>query len=180
MSDKGGLDRIPVPVTIVLTSGERLCGSIAVIRGRKLGELLNSGVPFVLVETDDGQPIYLSLASVMQITSNQLPPADQLDAMRRSLDGGSLHRVLSVDENCDLATLQHHHRELAKLYHPDQYNHVQLPDEVRAYITDMAKRINMAFSMLAADIRRREALQAERAAREAAMQPARRFGEGGR
>jgi cation transport regulator ChaB len=180
MSDKSGLDRIPVQVTITLTSGEKLRGAIGVTRGRKLGDLLNSGAPFILLESDDGRPVYLSLASVQQITSNQMPQADQLEESRRSLEASSLYQILNVEETCDLATLQHKHRELAKLYHPDQYTNVRLPEEVTKYINDMARRINMAFSQLSAEIKRRDAMMAERTAREAAMGQSRRFGEGGR
>jgi hypothetical protein len=184
MTDKGGPDRIPVQVTITLNTGERLTGAIGVIRGRKLGDMLNSGVPFVLLETDGGQPVYLALSSVQQITSNQMPPADQLEDARRLADQNNLHKILNVAESCDLATLQQQHRELARRYHPDQYSNVRLPEEVSQYLNDMARRINMAFSQLSADIRRREALRAERAAREAEqeamMRPAPRFGEGGR
>lgn len=180
MADSSGLDRIPVQVSILLNNGETMRGTIGVNRGRKLGDLLNSGVPFVLVESSDGHPIYLALASVMQITSSHMPAADQLDAQRRSMDSNNPYQVLGLDPSCSLATLQQKHRDLVKLYHPDQYINMRLPEEVTLYISDMAKRINMAFSELSSEIRKKEALQAEMEALQAAMRGPVRFGEGKR
>ena len=62
----------------------------------------------------------------------------------RDADGFDPFVVLGIAPGADKEEIRRAYVGLAKNYHPDRYATAELPDEVRSYLADMARRINAA------------------------------------
>lgn len=175
MAEKSGLERVPVRVLITLDNADQVRGSIKVPRGHSLGDTLNSGDQFVLVDHTDGHPTYLSLASIREIKSSQLPAAEQINQAEKRAANASAHQILGLEAEFSRDQLHQRYHDMTKLYHPDHYATIELPDEVSTYISDMARRINMAYTELENDLKVQEKEEKRRQELQEAMGPAREF-----
>ena len=77
-----------------------------------------------------------------------MPKAPSLGARLKDVDGFDPHAVLRIDHGASRDEVRHAYFALAKAYHPDRYATAELPEEVRDYLSAMARRINAAHAAL--------------------------------
>lgn len=152
--------KVMLPVILTLIDGETMKGAIAVPRNGRLGDVLNGSDRFILFETGDGEPIYLSQTTIAAVQSNDLPKAQQLDSSLQQIAEVNPYRILKVQQGVSKTELKDAYHRLVKHYHPDQFASAPLPKEVRAYLDAVILRLNAAYEQVEDDIERLEQAKA--------------------
>jgi hypothetical protein len=170
--------KVMMPVILTLVDGETIKGAIAVPRNGRLGDVLNGSDRFILFETNGGEPLYLSHASIAAVQSNDMPKARQLEASLSRIQEVNPYKILKVEQGVSRTALKEAYHRLVKHYHPDQFANTPLPKEVRAYLDAVILRLNAAYEQIEDDIERIEkAKEAKLAAPKPAETPIRFFGQ---
>lgn len=152
-----------VTARIVLADGEEVTARLIVPAGRGVFDVLNGAHCFVEIESFQGERSWLARAMLKSVKLLNAPRAMSMQQRTRELDGFEPYAVLGLDRSADFAKVRSAYHSLAKIYHPDRFAHQQLPEEVRAYLDAMARRINTAFAAL-------EAVENEKSRRAARIQ----------
>lgn len=148
--DNGAADATSgVSVALTRADGTELKGRLAVPQGRSLGDALNGPAPFIEFEEFDGRRQFLAKHA---ISGARLigPSRGQGLARMRDTDGFDPHGILGLPLGAPFEDVRAAYLQKAKAYHPDRYANAELPDEVRAYLEGMVRRINAAFAALEA------------------------------
>jgi curved DNA-binding protein CbpA len=58
------------------------------------------------------------------------------------------YTILGVPKSADAAEARGAYLKMTKLYHPDQFNSVRLPDEVVRYLAAMFDRSNTVYNLI--------------------------------
>ena len=66
----------------------------------------------------------------------------------RDADGFDPNAILGLPLGARFEDVRAAYLAKAKTYHPDRYANAELPEEVKRYLEDMARRVNAAFSAL--------------------------------
>ncbi|MFN3746158.1 MAG: DnaJ family molecular chaperone [Hyphomicrobiaceae bacterium] len=138
-----------VSVVLSLTDGTELKGRLAVPQGRSLVDALNGSAPFVEFETFDGPRQFLAKHAISGVRLMSPARAQGLARLRDS-DGFDPYAILGLPAGAPYEAVRAAYLRKAKDYHPDRYANAELPEEVRAYLAAMARRINAAFAALEA------------------------------
>jgi hypothetical protein len=141
------VDTLGVSVVLTLTDGAELKGRLAVPTGRSMAEILNGTAQFVEFEEYAGARMHLAKHAIGHIRLAS-PPRGQGLARMRDADGFDPHAILGLPLGAPFENVRAAYLAKAKTYHPDRYANAELPDEVKRYLEDMARRINAAFSAL--------------------------------
>jgi DnaJ domain len=153
-------DTNAVPVEIALADGTTAKGKLHVATSKTVADTLNNGGAFIEFEPYGGERGFLAKSQLVSVKPVGVPKASGLNARPRDADNFDPFVVLGIAPGADKEEIRRAYVGLAKNYHPDRYTTVELPDEVRSYLADMARRINAAYAAL--DIPERK--QATRAA----------------
>ena len=137
-----------VSVEITLTQGTGLIGKIAMPAGRNFFEFLSGASLFVEFETLEGERKFLAKSSIEMLQVISVPRGVNLNQRLRDLDGFDPYSILGLDRNASWDDTRTAFHCLAKVYHPDRYATAELPDEVKNYLSVMARRINAAYATL--------------------------------
>ena len=137
-----------IPVSITLTTGEPLTGSLATSGVGRLAEVLNSAAPFVEFQAVDGQTRHFNKSAILSITPLEMPRADQLSRRNAEAAVFDPYAVLGISSTATPEQIHAAFVTMARNYHPDRYAASDLPREVTDYITAMAKRVNAAWDIL--------------------------------
>ena len=148
-SGQGEAATAGISVALTLTDGSEIKGRLAVPQGRSLADVLNAAAPFVEFEEFDGPRRYLAKHAIGGVRLIS-PGRGQSLARMRDADGFDPHTVLGLPLGAPYEDVRAAYLRHAKAYHPDRYANADLPDEVRAYIEGMSRRINAAFAALEA------------------------------
>ncbi len=148
-SGQGEVSTAGVSVALTLTDGSEIKGRLAVSQGRSLADVLNAPAPFVEFEEFDGPRRYLAKHAISDVRLIS-PGRGQSLARMRDADGFDPHAILGLPLGAPYEEVRAAYLRNAKAYHPDRYANAELPDEVRAYIESMSRRINAAFAALEA------------------------------
>ena len=143
------LDTSGVSVVLTLTDGTEMKGRLAVPNGRSMADILNGTMQFVEFEEYAGARTYLAKHAIGHVRLAS-PPRGQGVPRMRDADGFDPHAILGLPLGARFEDVRAAYLAKAKTYHPDRYNNAELPDEVKRYLEDMARRINAAFSALEA------------------------------
>jgi len=162
MFERGRSDRAegPVAVSIGLGDGRELIGRLLVPPGRTLTDLLNGAASFFEFEPAGGGRMFIARAALHSVKPADVPAAPELWA--GPSEGGSFNpsAILGVKPGSPRAEVREAYLKLAKTYHPDRYAAADLPREVHAYLSAMARRINAAYQALET-ARQQQAARAE-------------------
>jgi hypothetical protein len=138
-----------VSVVLSLTDGTELKGRLAIPGGRTLADALNGAAPFVEFETFDGSRQFLAKHAISGVRLMSPASPEGLARLRDS-DGFDPYGILGLPLGAPYEDVRAAYLRKVKDYHPDRYANAELPEEVRAYLAAMARRINAAFAALEA------------------------------
>jgi hypothetical protein len=141
------VDTSGISVVLTLTDGTELKGRLAVPTGRSMAEVLNGTTPFLEFEEYAGARMHLAKHAIGYIR-HASPPRGQGLARMRDADGFDPYAVLGLPLGARFEDVRAAYLGKAKSYHPDRYANAELPEEVKRYLEDMARRVNAAFSAL--------------------------------
>ncbi len=162
-----------VPAEITLADGDMLVGKIVISAGRNVFDQLNGPAAFIEIEPYGAERTYVAKTAMRSVKLISVPGSGHLAGRLREVDGFDPAKILGVKPETPWEEVRHAYHRMAKSYHPDQFQSVDLPPEVRAYLTAMLGRINVAFAALE---------KAEEGKSRAAARPSRpsppKFGEG--
>ena len=144
------ISKAPVPCELVLDDGRELLGHLLVTSQRGIGEELNAAGGFAEFETLDRKRAYLAKNSIRSARPAAIAKVERLDHRIREGVPFDPHVVLGVPRDADREAIRRAYHTLAKAYHPDRMQALDLPVEIVDYATAMAKRINAAYSALGA------------------------------
>ena len=141
------VDTSGVSVVLMLIDGTELKGRLASPNGRSIADILNGAMQFLEFEEYAGARIYLAKPAIGQIRLAS-PARGQSLARMCDADGFDPYAILGLPLGARFEDVRVAYRDKAKIYHPDRYANAELPEEVKRYLEDMARRINAAFSAL--------------------------------
>ncbi len=139
---------VGVPVEITLADGSTLEGKVLLAQGRSIWDLLNGPSSFMEVEPYVGERMYLAKGAIRGLRLMPIPGAGHLQGRLRELDGFDPFGVLGLKRDASFEDIRAAYHRMAKLYHPDRYESAGLPQEVRDYLSAVARRVNVAFASL--------------------------------
>jgi DnaJ-domain-containing protein 1 len=137
-----------VAIEVGLAGGRTITGRAALGKGKALHRLLDGDEKFLFVDCFEGEAQFVAKA---EITSVKVIPTQRPRALNLPLPDASNfdpHRILGVQKGAPWDEIRAAYHRMTKLYHPDKFESVELPDEVRAYLVAMTKEVNVAFRTL--------------------------------
>jgi hypothetical protein len=140
-------DTSGVSVVLTLTDGTELKGRLAVPGGRAMADILNGTMQFLEFEEYAGARTYLAKHAIGHIRLASPLRGQGLPRMRDA-DAFDPYAILGLPLGARFEDVRSAYLAKAKTYHPDRYANAELPDEVKRYLEDMARRVNAAFSAL--------------------------------
>lgn len=142
--------RKKLSVEIVCIDGAVLRGNLVISAASDLVRTINNNVPFLHFEAIDGGTRFIAKAAVAQIAARDIPKAAPL----KMHDDTSLdpYAMLGLEPGATPPEIRAAYIRMTKRYHPDQFESVQLPDEVVKYLASMFARSNSAYSMIRAQL----------------------------
>ena len=137
-----------VAVEIALTGGETVCGRATLSKGKAVHRLLDGEDKFLYVEAFDGDAQFIAKAEIKSVKVIPTQRPRSLSLAVPDATGFDPYRILGVEKGAPWEDIRAAYHRQTKIYHPDQFESVALPAEVRAYLEAMAKEINVAFRTL--------------------------------
>lgn len=155
------VDQTSVPVELTLDDGDVVKGRLLVSIGRKPFEVLNGPGAFLEFEPYGGERSFLAKASLRNVKLVNVPRLPSLTGRLHDLDGFDPHSILGVPAQAPFEDVKAAWHRQSKAYHADRFQSVELPQEVRDYLSAMSRRINLAYAALEAPHQaKKQALQA--------------------
>ena len=145
-------DKTGTNVEVTLDDGDTVAGRIF-CTARTLGEELNQASGFVDFEAHDGERFFLGKTMVKAVKPRAIPKADQLQRAQARSELFNPWTVLGVTEQASKDEIREAYHGLVKKYHPDRFNNLELPPEVKDYLNAMARRVNAAYTALNAGVK---------------------------
>ncbi len=139
---------ISIPSRLTLSSGGQLEGNVLTHGTGRLQEVLNSSSGFVEFQAHDGSTRFFNKSAIMSLDPVTIPAADQLARRNPNASAFDPYQVLGVGSQTPIAEIRTAYHELARTYHPDHYQTLNLPNEVMQYLQSMAQRINLAWETI--------------------------------
>jgi DnaJ domain len=136
-------------VLLQLAEGKKLIASLRLSVSGKLSDTLNNAEPFLDVITGDGEQAFVRKQAVERVIVVD-PPQAKLNQQRRSSDkaGFNPYAILGVERTASSEDHRAAYLALVKSYHPDRFANLDLPQEMKDYVSAMLTRINMAYEQI--------------------------------
>lgn len=138
-------------VSITLDDGSICKGTLHIAKASGLADHLNGPKAFLILHTLQGERMYLAKSAIRSVRALDLPAVDQLDVMQAKASSFDAHRLLGVEHGAGSGTVRRAYLKLARAYHPDRFQGVELPAEVLEYLTAVAQRANVAYAELSGE-----------------------------
>ena len=148
IDNTSGQQQMAVPVELTLDSGSPVRGKLIIPASRTLTDILNGVNAFVEFEPYGGERIFISKSAIRAVKAVAVPAAPSLGPRNKEIDQFDPFTILGLAAGVPFDQVRAAYHRLAKLYHPDRYEGVELPREVRDYVSAMARRINVAYATL--------------------------------
>jgi DnaJ-domain-containing protein 1 len=146
--DYARMNRTSVTVTITLSTGVQMRGTVFHSKTRTLQDELNKTETFIEFEPMEGQKMFLARSAIAAIKEFNVPRVDQMSRRKDVLEQFDPYEVLGLKRGADHAQIRSAYVTLAKIYHPDRFLRADLPPEVAEYLSAVATRVNLAYSEL--------------------------------
>ncbi len=157
------VDQTSVPVELTTDDGETHKGRLLIAMGRNVFEVLNGAGVFLEFEPYGGERSFIAKAAIRNVKLVHVPRPPSLQARLRDLDGFEPHMILGVPTSGSFDDVKAAWHRLSKAYHPDRYQSVELPQEVRDYLSAMSRRVNLAYAAIEAPHQAKKQAQQARA-----------------
>lgn len=144
--------QMTVPAELTLDGGEVIRGRFVIAAARNIFDVLNGDVHFLEFETYEGERQLLARTTIKAVKLIAVPSANHLKGRIREGDTFDPYQVLGVPVEATFEDIRAAYLKLSKIYHPDRFQSVELPPEVRDYVSAMVRRINAAYSVLEAPV----------------------------
>jgi hypothetical protein len=144
------LQQMTVPAEVTLHDGSVHKGKFIVAAARSIYEVLNGDSKFLEFETYDGCRRLIAKSTLASINILTAPSTGGLKSRLADGDQFDPHSVLGLTRGASWDEVRQAFLKLSKVYHPDLYANVALPQEVKDYLAAMARRINAAYHALEA------------------------------
>lgn len=137
-------------VSLTMADASVLAVSMRLPLSGKLADALNNSELFLDVLGADGTQFFLAKADVRMVKLVDVPKANQLNMQRRNSDRSQFdpRQILKVDGSADGAAVKQAYHAMVRLYHPDRYANMEIPEEIKTYAAAMLVRINLAYEQL--------------------------------
>jgi DnaJ domain len=146
--DKEYVDLVVVTVLISLVDRTTITGNMHKPRTRTLLEFMNYPAQFIEIERKDGSHVDLAKTAIRTIEPYEAPRANQLAQEMQKFESFEPHDVLGVAKGAPREQVRDAYLKMQRMYHPDRYTGTELPSEVADYINAIARRVNIAYSIL--------------------------------
>ncbi len=132
-----------------LTDGKTLIASVKLPLSGKLIDAFNNSEAFLDIITGDGTPQFLNKSTISRAEVSE-PPRAGLNQQRRSSDksGFNPYAILGVEKSASPDDIRNTYIALVKMYHPDRFASLDIPQEMKDYAAAMQARINVAYQQL--------------------------------
>ncbi len=137
-----------IAVEIALTDGSRVAGRAVLGPGKGVHKLIEDREGFLYVDGFDGEGAFVPKSDIkgLKVLAPGKPTALNLSIPdARNFEP---YRVLGLEKDASIDDIKAAYHRLTKLYHPDRYASVGLPQEIGAYLEAMAKSVNAAYRAL--------------------------------
>jgi hypothetical protein len=152
--------QMTVPAELTLDGGEVLKGRFVIAAARNIFDVLNGDAHFLEFETYQGERSLIARTTIKSVKLVSVSSANHLKGRMRETEAFDPYQVLGVTSDAAFDDIRAAYLRLSKIYHPDRFHGIDLPAEVRDYLSAMVRRINAAYGALEAPVQ---------AARRAAM-----------
>ena len=142
------LQQAAVPAEVTLDDGRLVKGKFLIATSRSIFEVLNGEGHFLEFETYDGERTLIARSMLKSIKIIPVPSGSNLKSRVRDSDNFDPHMILGVPTDAPWDEIRSAYLKLSKTYHPDRYATVELPYEVRDYLSAMSRRVNAAYAAL--------------------------------
>lgn len=139
---------LSVEVELELDDGALLRGKVRLSTTKGFAEALNGPATFLEFVPQGEERLYLSKSAIRSIKPIHVPGAEGLASRQPSSGGFDPFQVLGVTRETPWEDIRGAYHRLSKAYHPDRFQSVELPGEVRDYLAQMTRRLNAAFAAL--------------------------------
>ncbi len=137
-----------VAAEMELDDGVVLKGKFIISAARAFFEVLNSPSQFLEFEPYGEDRLIVAKSSIRALKLVSVPNAPNLQTRVREVDVFDPYLILGIAKSAAWDEVREAYVRLAKIYHPDRYESVDLPPEVREYLQAMSRRINAAHAAL--------------------------------
>lgn len=144
--------QMTVPADLTLDDGEVVKGRFLVSASRNIFDVLNSDANFLEFETYDGDRALIARSTIKAVRLMPVVTANHLKGRMRESETFDPYQILGVTQDASFDDIRAAYLKLSKVYHPDRFHGVDLPQEVRDYLAAMVRRINSAFGALEAPV----------------------------
>jgi DnaJ-domain-containing protein 1 len=141
-----GLQLTVVPAEVTLDDGRTLKGRFIMSAARTLYDLLNGEGQFLEFEPYGGERSWFAKSSLKNVKLVNVPNASVLG--QRIKDADDPYQILGLPIDAPFEDVRKAYHRLAMTYHPDRYATAVLPNEVREYLANMARRVTTAYALL--------------------------------
>lgn len=136
-----------LPVTLTLSSGEVLPGSVPCGPAASLSTELNREGVFLNFKDRRGVQRFIAKIQIAQVLEGN---EEKSAVMPELAHGKSPYKVLKIDENASPEVIRQAYMALAKVYHPDNYPAEATAPEIADYVAAMFQQITAAYTSLKA------------------------------
>ena len=136
-----------IPVTLTMSDGKQLSGSVPAGPAASLSTELNREGLFLNFKDKGGQTLFIAKASIAMVIEGDGVKEAKLPQL---MDGRSPHKVLRVAPDASPDVIRQAFLTLARQYHPDHFSGETVPSEIRDYAAAMFQQINDAYQTMRA------------------------------
>jgi DnaJ-domain-containing protein 1 len=134
---------------LTLTDGKSLIVSVKLPMSGKLTDAFNGAEAFIDIISGDGTQQVINKSIIARVETMD-PPKAGLNQQRRSADksGFNPYAILGIEKSATPEEVRAAYVALVKIYHPDRFTSLDIPEEMKNYAAAMQARINMAYQQL--------------------------------
>lgn len=144
--------QMTVPAELTLEGGEVVRGRFVISSARNIFDVLNGDAHFLDFETYEGERQLIGRTTIKAVKLTAVPGANHLKGRVRETETFDPYQVLGVTTEAPFDEIRAAYLKLSKIYHPDRFHGVDLPGEVKEYLSAMVRRINAAYGVLEAPV----------------------------
>jgi DnaJ-domain-containing protein 1 len=133
-------------VTILRSGGEQLVGNLLLPVMADLVRTMNNEIRYLEFEDLRGNISLLLKSSIIELRTETLKQKPNLKGNKDP--NAEPFGVLGLKPDAQWGDVRKSYVRMTKLYHPDQYSTVTLPDEVLQYMSDMFSQSNTAYNII--------------------------------